>query len=109
MVDRATPNLPARDFGATVVFYTALGFEAAYEDPHWLILQRSTILLEFFLEPDVNPASTSASCCLRVDDVDAFYAVCLEAGLPETRIGVAACPRAARRGFRYAHRCPHRP
>ena len=87
MVDHATPNLPARDFGATVVFYTALGFEAAYEDPQWLILQRSTILLEFFVDPDVNPAATSASCCLRVDDVDAFYAVCLEAGLPETRIG----------------------
>ena len=27
MTDHATPNLPARDFGATAAFYAKLGFE----------------------------------------------------------------------------------
>ena len=87
MVDRATPNLPSRDLDATTAFYAALGFEAAYHDPGWLILKRGTLMLEFFRDPGMDPALTAASCCLRVDDVDALYAVCLDAGLPETHLG----------------------
>jgi catechol 2,3-dioxygenase-like lactoylglutathione lyase family enzyme len=87
MVDHATPNLPSRDLDATVAFYAALGFVTAYHDPGWLILERGTLVLEFFPDPGTDPASTASSCCLRVDDVDALYDVCVAAGLPETHVG----------------------
>ena len=87
MADHATPNLPSRDLDATAAFYAALGFEATYHDPGWLILERGTAMLEFFRDPGVDPATTSAGCCLRVDDLDALYAVCVGAGLPETPLG----------------------
>lgn len=87
MVDHATPNLPSRDLDATTDFYSALGFEATYRDPGWLILERGGLKLEFFPDPGMDPASTAAGCCLRVDDVDALYAACVEAGLPESHLG----------------------
>lgn len=87
MTDRATPNLPSRDFTATVRFYEPLGFVTSYRDEGWLILARGDLSLEFFPHPDVDPLTSWFSCCLRLDDVDAFYAVCLEAGLPDARTG----------------------
>ena len=87
MVDRATPNLPSRDLDATAAFYAALGFEATYRSPGWLILERGTVMLEFFPDPGLDPATTSAGCCLRVDDLDTWYATGVAAGLPETHLG----------------------
>ena len=87
MVDRATPNLPSRDLDATAAFYAPLGFAATYHDPGWLILERGTIVLEFFRDPGVDPATTAARCCLRVDDLDAVYADCVAAGLTQTHVG----------------------
>ncbi|NYE36399.1 catechol 2,3-dioxygenase-like lactoylglutathione lyase family enzyme [Nocardioides cavernae] len=87
MVDHATPNLPSRDLDATVAFYDALGFEVGFHDPGWLVLQRGTLVLEFFPDPGMDPASSAASCCLRVDDLDGLYAVCAGAGIEETHLG----------------------
>ena len=87
MVDRATPNLPSRDFDATVAFYAGLGFREGYRDRGWLILERGGLMLEFFPDPDLDPASSAAGCCLRVDDVDELYAACVGAGLPVTHLG----------------------
>ena len=87
MVDRATPNLPSRDLDATAAFYAALGFATTYSDPGWLILERGSLMLEFFHDPGIDPATTAAGCCLRVDDVDGLYADCVAAGLPETHLG----------------------
>ena len=87
MVDHATPNLPSRDLDATAAFFDAIGFATTYRDPGWLILERGGLTLEFFPDPGMDPASTAASCCLRVDDVDALYAACVAAGLPEAHVG----------------------
>lgn len=87
MADHATPNLPARDFSATAAFYARLGFEERYRDRGWMILERGGLTLEFFLYPDLDPAQSSFSCCLRLDDLGGFYAVCRAAGLPETTTG----------------------
>lgn len=87
MPDHATPNLPSRDLDATAHFYSALGFEVAHRDPGWLILQRGGLVLEFFPDAGLDPATTSAGCCLRVDDVDALHAACAAAGVPETHVG----------------------
>ena len=87
MADHSTPNLPSRDLDATTAFYGGLGFHQRYRDPGWLILERGGLVLEFYPDPGVDPASTAASCCLRLDDVDAFHAACVGAGVPESHLG----------------------
>jgi catechol 2,3-dioxygenase-like lactoylglutathione lyase family enzyme len=87
MADHATPNLPARDFSATADFYARLGFGESYRDRGWMILERGGLTLEFFPYPDLDPAASSFSCCLRLDDLEGFYALCRAAGLPETTTG----------------------
>ena len=86
-MDRATPNLPSRDFAATSAFYGRLGFTEAYRDAGWMILDRGGITLEFFPYPDLDPAVSSFGACLRLTDVDGFHAICAAAGVPDTRKG----------------------
>ena len=97
MSDAATPNLPARDLAATSAFYARLGFTETYRDDGWMILARGSLMLEFFPFPDLDPAESSFGSCLRLDDVDAFYRLCLQAGLPESHRGF---PGSTRRGSR---------
>lgn len=102
MPDTASPNLPSRDFAATLAFYDRLGFSEAYRDEGWMILARGDVRLEFFPFPDLDPTESSFGCCLRLDDVDAFYRVCLDAGLPESASGFPRLhpPRLERSGLR---------
>ena len=86
-MDQATPNLPSRDFEATANFYSALGFEQGWRDDGWMILDRGGAKLEFFPHPDLDPASSWFSCCLRLDELESFYALCIAAGLPERTHG----------------------
>ena len=86
-MDHATPNLPSRDFAATSVFYQKLGFSETWRDAGWMILKRGSVTLEFFPYPDLDPASSSFSCCLRLDDVDGFFSECLAAGVPQQTVG----------------------
>ncbi len=86
-MDRSTPNLPSRDFAATSEFYARLGFAEGWRDDGWMILTRGDIDLEFFPHPDLVPAESWFSCCLRLDDLAGFYRACIEAGLPETGCG----------------------
>jgi hypothetical protein len=83
MCDAATPNLPSRDFGKTSQFYAALGFAETWRDRGWMILKRGSLTLEFFPHPGLDPSTSWFSCCLWLDDLDSFYAICKEAGLPE--------------------------
>lgn len=87
MPDHATPNLPSRDFEATSRFYASLGFKETWRDAGWMILVRGDLMLEFFADPDIDPATTSFGSCLRLDDLDTFFAGCRAAGIPETRTG----------------------
>lgn len=87
MADHATPNLPARDLDNTAGFYGSLGFQVVYQDAGWLILSRGEAVLEFFPFADLDPATSSFGCCLRLDDVDAFYDGCRAAGIPEKAQG----------------------
>ena len=86
---RATPNLPSRDFEATAAFYGALGFVEVWRDAGWMILERGPVSLEFFPHPGLDPATSWFSCCLRLDEADAFYATCRSAGLAEGGSGTA--------------------
>ena len=105
MTDHATPNLPSPDFEATSRFYAALGFDESWRDENWMILRRGDLMVEFFPFSDLDPYSSSFSCCLRLDDLDWFYAVCREAGLPEARAGIPrlAPPRVEASGLRIAY------
>jgi hypothetical protein len=87
MADTATPNLPSRMLETTAAFYERLGFAQTYRDETWMILNRYSLMLEFFLVPDLDPFASSFGCCLRLDDVEAFYRECLAAGLPESTSG----------------------
>jgi hypothetical protein len=87
MPDAATPNLPSRDFDATIAFFGPLGFEPTYRDEHWMILARGNAILEFFPYPDLDPATSSFGSCLRLDDADSFYQACVRAGITETTTG----------------------
>lgn len=86
-MDQATPNLPSRNFEATSSFYSRLGFKEDWRDAGWMILKRDRLTLEFFPHPDLNPSESWFSCCLRLDDLTAFYRLCLDAGVPERRSG----------------------
>lgn len=85
--DRATPNLPSRNFEATARFYAAFGFSESWRDAGWMILERGSLTLEFFPFPDLDPATSSFGSCLRLADVEAFYAVLVGAGIPEKTTG----------------------
>ena len=87
MSDAATPNLPSRDFEKTSRFYLALGFSESWREGGWMILKRGDLTLEFFSHPELDPLTSWFSCCLRLDGLDSFYAICREAGLPEGRKG----------------------
>ena len=63
MPDFATPNLPSREFKATSRFYGQLGFLETWRDAGWMILKRGDLTLEFFPFPDLDPATSSFSCC----------------------------------------------
>lgn len=86
-MDHSTPNLPSRDFDITASFFAALGFEQGWRDEGWMILKRGGVTLEFFPDPEMDPLKTASGCCVRLDDLDSFYVVCQEAGLPETCFG----------------------
>ncbi|QDH34626.1 bleomycin resistance protein [Porphyrobacter sp. YT40] len=88
MTDRATPNLPARDFGATAAFYAKLGFQEDYRSQAWMILSRSTVTLEFFPYPDLDPYQSSFGSCLRLDDLGAIMAQVEASGVPDARQGI---------------------
>jgi catechol 2,3-dioxygenase-like lactoylglutathione lyase family enzyme len=87
MTDRAVPNLPSRDFDATIAFYGGFGLIPDYRDEGWLILRRGDLTLEFFPFADLDPATSSFMCSIRVDDVDELYRRITAAGVLEKTVG----------------------
>nr|WP_217183200.1 bleomycin resistance protein [Streptomyces sp. AC495_CC817] len=87
MTDRAVPNLPSRDLDVTAAFYGGFGFEQTYRDDGWMVLARGTLSLEFFLFPELDPASSSFMCSIRVDDLDALYHRISASGVEEGTVG----------------------
>lgn len=87
MTNRATANLPSRDFDTTETFYGTLGYIRRWRDDGWMILDWDEVTLEFFNHPDLDPSNSWFSACLRLDDLDAFYATCRDAGIAEKSVG----------------------
>lgn len=87
-MDHATPNLPSRNFDKTSHFYSQFGFTESWRDEGWMILNRGDIALEFFPHPKLKPRKSSFSCCLRLDDMKAFFALAVTARVPEKCSGI---------------------
>lgn len=87
MASNATPNLPSRSFSETERFYAQLGFETAFRDEGWMILERGGIQLEFFPHPELDPLASWFSCCLRLDDIDQFFELFRTVGIAEADAG----------------------
>lgn len=87
MTDRAVPNLPSRDLGATAAFYAGFGFRELHRDDNWLVLRRGDLQLEFFRKDDLEPGGHDFACCLRVADLPSLYDAVRAAGVPETQHG----------------------
>ncbi|MCG6120123.1 MAG: hypothetical protein MEP44_05710 [Blastomonas sp.] len=87
-MDHATPNLPSRSFDQTEQFYARLGFEREWRDDGWMILVRGGLTLEFFPHPQLDPATSWFSCCLRMNDIDALCDMALQADVPEAAQGL---------------------
>lgn len=100
VTDRATPNLPSRDFAATAAFYARLGFDEVFRDDGWMILARGALQLEFFPHATLDPRANYAGSCLRVDDARALHAAFAAAGLPERGIPRLTPPVDEPWGFR---------
>lgn len=86
-MDQANPNLPSRNFDLTREFYSTIGFSPTFQDAEWMILKRQNIALEFFLHPKLKPLKSWFSCCLRLDDLDGFFADCIAAKIVESDRG----------------------
>jgi hypothetical protein len=84
--DRITANLPARDLGETAEFFRRLGFQEIFRDEAWMIMRRGSLELEFFPHPKMNPATSWASACVRVNEVDALFQEWSAANLPKEGI-----------------------
>jgi catechol 2,3-dioxygenase-like lactoylglutathione lyase family enzyme len=97
-MDHATPNLASRDYDATFRFYAGLGFRERFRDEGWMILTRGGIDLEFFRHPNLDPETSWFSCCLRLDGLDDFYAICLAANIPEATKGAPRIHKPALEG-----------
>ncbi|WP_208617500.1 hypothetical protein [Bradyrhizobium arachidis] len=52
-----------------------------------MILKRGDLTLAFFPHADLAPATSWFSCCLRLDDVNAFFEAVFAAGVPEMTTG----------------------
>ncbi|MGK9147704.1 bleomycin resistance protein [Plantibacter flavus] len=85
--DRATPNLPSRDFDATEGFYAGFGFACEFRDDGWMILTRGSVQLEFFPFLDLDPLASNFMCCVRVADVDELYGAMAASGVPVATTG----------------------
>lgn len=88
MSDRITANLPAIDMAATARFYAALGFAPGYRSEGWMILERGPLALEFFHHPELTPAQSWFSACIRTDDLGGLYAAFARAGLPDEETSI---------------------
>jgi catechol 2,3-dioxygenase-like lactoylglutathione lyase family enzyme len=82
MPDHVAANLPARDLDETAAFYAWLGFGVEYRSADWMVLRRDALELEFFLHPDLEPASSWHNASVWVADLDALHRAWAAGELP---------------------------
>jgi catechol 2,3-dioxygenase-like lactoylglutathione lyase family enzyme len=95
--ERSEPILPSRDLDETRAFYEAIGFRPWFRgrgvNASYEILSRGHLVVHFFLERALDPASNDAGCYLRVTDADQFHQRCTVLNLASTGIPRMNPPR----------------
>ena len=84
MVDHATPNLPSRDFDATVSFYAKLGFVVERRNDEWGWAKIRSGECDLMLDRSTNPhlvTQRPTVIYLYPDDVVAHHRAARENGL----------------------------
>ena len=102
MSDRITANLPVISFDETEAFYRTLGFERDFRNESWMILTRGPLVIEFFPYPELIPAESWFSACVRVGDLDPLFAEWSAVGLPGEGIPRLTPPQDQPFGLRMA-------
>ena len=90
-IDRLAPVLPVADVAAALARYAALGFTARAYDPaaaEYGFLERDSVHVHLSRVEGLDPATSTVSVYLYVDDADAVIAEWRAAGV-EGRFGVA--------------------
>ncbi|MGI9241582.1 MAG: bleomycin resistance protein [Verrucomicrobiales bacterium] len=86
--DIAIPIMPCRSVNDTAAFYKRFDFDAKIwgAPNNYAILTRGTIELHFFTQVDLDPASSSAGCYIRVSNVDDIHGEFASANLQDSGI-----------------------
>ncbi|MFJ8146332.1 bleomycin resistance protein [Streptomyces sp. NPDC096048] len=97
MVEKTIPILPCRTLQPVLDFYTALGFEVAFQQrsPNpYAVVERGGIELQFFGLRQYEPAESISTCYVLTDDVDGLHAA-FRAGLKAAygRVPTRGLPR----------------
>ncbi|MET8681619.1 VOC family protein [Streptomyces sp. NPDC004647] len=83
MSEKTIPILPCRTIQPVLDFYTALGFDATFQQTSpnpYAAVERGGIQLQFFGMKHYEPVESYSTCYIRTDDVDALHEV-FRAGL----------------------------
>ncbi len=72
-LDYISANLPAINLDQTRTFYELLGFKCNYQSESWMIMQRGSLHLEFFLHAQLDPKTSWHSACVRVQALEKLY------------------------------------
>lgn len=74
MLAAIIPKLPMRDPAITRAYYVdQLGFTVEGEYDNYLILERDSVELHFFLYPDLDPKENYGQVYIRVRTIDELY------------------------------------
>ena len=74
MLTDINPKLPMRNKAATKAYYIdQLGFEIFGDYPDYLMVQKESIQIHFFLFPDLNARENYGQVYIRTSDIDKLY------------------------------------
>lgn len=72
MLEQICPILPSRDLSVTEAFYTNLSFKKMFSDGKYMLMNRDSVEIHFFLNPKHNATTCDHGAYLRPSDVDAL-------------------------------------
>ncbi|UPQ78627.1 VOC family protein [Flavobacterium azooxidireducens] len=81
MLTAIHPKLPMRDKTITIRYYTEkLGFKifGSHDYPEYLMVEKDSIQIHFFLFADLDPEQNYGQVYLRVNQIDNFYQTLLD-------------------------------
>ncbi len=82
MLTAIHPKLPMRNKADTRAYYVdQLGFTAAGEYEHYLIVERDGLQIHFFEHKKLDPKENYGQVYIRTNDIDALYRSLMDRGV----------------------------